>query len=91
MTRQWADPFDDMSDEELDQHIDSLFSRRGRSVGVSLRVPEDLLKRVKREAARAGVPYQTFMKGLIDTAVSRLERRTPGPRRRVRTPRARSA
>ncbi len=74
-TRRWTDPFDDMSDEEFDAHVDGLFSSRPRTVGVSLRVPRDLLERLKREAGRAGVPYQTFMKGVLEAAVSRLERR----------------
>jgi predicted DNA binding CopG/RHH family protein len=71
----WVDPFDDMSDEEFDTHLDELFSARPGSVAVSLRVAPDLLGRVKRQAARAGVPYQTFMKSILETAVSRLERR----------------
>ncbi len=74
-TRRWSDPFEDMSDEEFDAHVDGLFSARPQTVGVSLRVPRDLLERVKREAGRAGVPYQTFVKGLLDAAVTRLERR----------------
>lgn len=44
-TRRWTDPFDDMSDEEFDAHVDALFSARPRTVGVSLRVPHDLLER----------------------------------------------
>ena len=78
----WTDPFDEMSDEEFDEHIHQLFSERPRTVGVSLRVPPDLLERVKRQAARAGVPYQTFMKGVIEAAVARLEGRPGKPRRR---------
>lgn len=74
-TGRWTDPFDDMSDEELDAHVDALFAARPRSVGVSLRVPSGLLERLKREATRAGVPYQTFMKAMLETAVERLERR----------------
>lgn len=84
-TRRWTDPFDDMSDEELDAHVDALFSARPRTVGVSLRVPRDLLERLKREAARAGVPYQTFMKSMLEAAVSRLERRGSSPGRARRT------
>ena len=73
--RNWVDPFDEMSDEEFDAHVDELFSARPGSVAVSLRVAPDLLGRVKRQAARAGVPYQTFMKSILEAAVSRLERR----------------
>ncbi len=78
----WTDPFDDMSDEEFDEHVDQLFSNRPRTVGVSLRVPADLLQRVKRQASRAGVPYQTFMKSVLEAAVARLERRPEAPHRR---------
>lgn len=73
-TRPWIDPFDDMSDEELDAHVDTLFAKRPRTVGVSLRVPAELLERVRRQAARTGTPYQTFMKGMLEAAVDRLER-----------------
>jgi predicted DNA binding CopG/RHH family protein len=75
----WIDPFADMSDEEFDEHVDELFSGKPRTTGVSLRIPVDLLERVKREASRAGVPYQTFMKSVIEAAVSRLERRPSSP------------
>ena len=74
--RDWVDPFDEMSDEEFDAQVDQLFTARPGSVAVSLRVAPDLLGRVKRQAARAGVPYQTFMKSILEAAVSRLERRT---------------
>jgi predicted DNA binding CopG/RHH family protein len=65
-----------MSDEEFDAYVDEVFSARPKTVGVSLRVPSDLLMRLKRQAERAGVPYQTFMKSVLEAAISRLERRT---------------
>jgi len=77
----WTDPFEDMSDEEFDEHIDALFSERPRTVAVSLRVPNDLLERLKRQAKRAGVPYQTLMKSVLESAVARLERREPSRER----------
>jgi predicted DNA binding CopG/RHH family protein len=64
-----------MSDEEFAAQVDQVFSARPGSVAVSLRVAPDVLGRVKRQAARAGVPYQTFMKSILEAAVSRLERR----------------
>jgi predicted DNA binding CopG/RHH family protein len=73
----WTDPFEDMSDEEFDEHVGALFSERPRTVAVSLRVPNDLLERLKRQAQRAGVPYQTLMKSVLESAVARLERREP--------------
>jgi hypothetical protein len=72
--RSWVDPFDGMSDEEFDAQVDQLFSAQRGSVAVSLRVAPDLLGRVKRQAAQAGVRYQTFMKSILEAAVSRLER-----------------
>jgi predicted DNA binding CopG/RHH family protein len=80
----WTDPFEDMSDEEFDEHVDALFSERPRTVAVSLRVPNDLLERLKRQAKRAGVPYQTLMKSVLELAVARLERREPSRERRAR-------
>jgi len=74
-SRNWVDPFDEMTDDEFDAEVVRLFSARSGSVAVSLRVAPDLLGRVKRQAARAGVPYQTFMKSVLEAAVSRLERR----------------
>jgi predicted DNA binding CopG/RHH family protein len=79
----WTDPFDDMSDEEFDEHVESLFSERSRAVAVSLRVPADLLGRLKRQASRMGVPYQTLMKSVLESAVARLERHKPSQRRRA--------
>jgi len=79
----WTDPFDDMSDEEFDEHVESLFSKRSRAVAVSLRVPADLLERLKRQATRMGVPYQTLMKSVLESAVARLERNEPSQQRRA--------
>lgn len=83
----WIDPFDDMSDDDFDAHVEALFSARPKTVGVSLRVAPDLLERVKREAVRAGIPYQTFIKSMLEAGVSRLERRAPSaPRGRKTAP-----
>jgi predicted DNA binding CopG/RHH family protein len=76
VAKKWTDPYDDMSDDEFDAHVEKLFSKRPRAVGVSLRMPPDLLERIKRQAGRAGVPYQTFMKSVVEAAVTRLERGT---------------
>lgn len=84
-TRRWVDPFDDMSDDDFDAHVEALFSARPKTVGVSLRVPPDLLERVKREAGRAGIPYQTFIKSMLEAGVSRLERRGPSASRGRKT------
>ncbi len=72
--RNWIDPFEKMSDEEFDTHVDELFAARPATVAVSLRMAPGLLSRLKRQAARSGVRYQTFMKGILEAGVSRLER-----------------
>ena len=87
VAHRWIDPFDEMSDEEFDAHVDELFAARQSTVAVSLRMPPDLLGRVKREAGRAGVPYQRF----IEAGVTRLERRAPAPKRSRSSSRAREA
>jgi predicted DNA binding CopG/RHH family protein len=74
---QWTDPYDEMTDEELDEYAARSFAKRTGTVAVSLRIAPEQLARLKREAARAGVPYQTFMKGMLEAGLSRLERRSP--------------
>ncbi|MEP6694840.1 MAG: CopG family antitoxin [Chloroflexota bacterium] len=81
----WTDPFDDISDEELDDQVAKLLRSRQSSVAISLRVSRDLLGRVKREAARAGIPYQTFMKGVLEAGIARIERGAPRSKRPTRT------
>jgi predicted DNA binding CopG/RHH family protein len=73
--QKWVDPFDEMSDDDFDAHVGQLFSKRPQTVAVSLRVAPDLLSRVRRQAKRAGVPYQTFVKSILEAAVARLESR----------------
>ena len=80
-THRWVDPFAETSDEEFDAHVDELFAARPATVSVSLRIAPELLSRVRRQAGRAGVPYQTFVKGIVEAAVSRLERGSLGSRR----------
>lgn len=55
-------------------HEHGRFPLHARLAG-SDEVPPDLLGRVKRQAARAGIPYQTFMKSILEAVVSRPERR----------------
>jgi hypothetical protein len=53
VTRNWIDPFEKMSDEEFDRHVDELFAARPATVAVSLRIAPGLLSRLKRQAARS--------------------------------------
>ena len=70
------DPFDNMSDDELDAELDELLRREPPSVTISIRMPAELLERTKQVAAKGGVPYQALIKRLVDAGVSRLEQRT---------------
>jgi len=38
-------------------------------------MPLELLERIKRLAAKGGVPYQSLIKRLLDSGVSRFEQR----------------
>ncbi len=69
------DPYEGMTDEELDAELDELFRREPGSVTISIRMPVDLLERTKRLASEGGVPYQALIKRLVDAGVSRLEQR----------------
>ena len=90
IARNWIDPFEKMSDEEFDTHVDELFAAHPATVAVSLRMAPGLLSRLKRQAARSGVRYQTFMKVILEAGVSRLERTDSRSSRRA-TPRKRPA
>jgi predicted DNA binding CopG/RHH family protein len=84
VARKWIDPFEKMSDEEFDTHVAELFAARPATVAVSLRMAPGLLSRLKRQAASSGVRYQTFMKGILEAGVSRLERTDSRSSRRAK-------
>jgi predicted DNA binding CopG/RHH family protein len=70
----YPDPYEGMSDEEVDEELDRLFGEhRAKTVVVSIRMPEELLTRVKRLAEARKTPYQTLLKRVLDSAVSRIE------------------
>src|SRR5437870_5708140 len=66
------DPYDNMTDNELDAELDELLRREPPSVTISIRMPAELLERTKKMAAAGGVPYQALIKRLVDAGVSRL-------------------
>jgi predicted transcriptional regulator len=66
----YIDPSEGMGGAELEP----LFSKhRARSVLVSIRMPEELLLRVKRLAQARETRYQTLMKRILETALSQIE------------------
>ena len=68
------DPYDGMTEAELDAHFAQLFEQKERTVPVTLRMPEDLLRRTKRLAEARRVPYQRLIKQVLDAAVTRMEK-----------------
>lgn len=64
-----------MTDEELNAELGDLPRREPVSVTISIRMPVELLERTKRLAGESGVPYQSLIKRLVDSGVSRLEQR----------------
>ena len=68
------DSYEGMTDAELDAHFAELFERRERTVPVTLRMPEELLRRTKRVADARQMPYQRLIKQILDAAVTRIER-----------------
>jgi hypothetical protein len=78
------DPYEGMSEDELDRHFAEVLGRRGpASVTISVRMPAELLERTKRLATKEGLGYQTLIKRLVDAGVTHMEYRDkPQDRRR---------
>lgn len=78
------DPYDTMSDEELDVYVAGLFAERSAPTrSITVRMPEDLLNRLQQLAAKQHMPYQRLMKLMLEDSVSRLERRVAMSERRA--------
>lgn len=78
------DPYDAMSDEELDAYIARLFEERsGPSRSITVRMPEDLLNRLQQLASKQHMPYQRLMKRMLEESVSALERGVATSERRA--------
>lgn len=70
---QWSDPYDRMSDKELEEHLLALAAGqppvRGAAAGsvvISLRMPQELLDRLRAAADLRGEGYQTLMKRWLE-------------------------
>jgi len=50
------------------------FEFQPKSERVNMRLPEPLLKAVKASAAKAGVPYQRFIRQALEVAVQKRKR-----------------
>ena len=83
----FPDPYEGMSDEELDRHFSELITdNRRRQRSISIRFPDELLDELRRFAGELGLPYQTLIKRLLEQDVARL--RTHATAVSPRAPRA---
>jgi predicted DNA binding CopG/RHH family protein len=70
----YADPYEPMGDAAVDEEVVPLFAKhRPKSVLVSIRMPEELLERVKRLAQARETRYQTLLKRILEAALSQIE------------------
>ncbi|MGH7490513.1 MAG: CopG family antitoxin [bacterium] len=67
------DPYDGMSDKEFEAEVvAALAAAKERQKAISIKLPEALLERTREEARRRGVPYQTFIKILLERSLDRI-------------------
>jgi len=70
----YQDPYEPMGDSAVDERLVPLFAKhRQKSVLVSIRMPEELLVRVKRLAQARETRYQTLLKRILEAALSQIE------------------
>ncbi|HEX6537959.1 MAG TPA: CopG family antitoxin, partial [Candidatus Dormibacteraeota bacterium] len=72
-TARFPDPYEGLSDDELDRHFSELIAdNRQRQRSVSIRFPDELLEELRQIADQLGVRYQTLIKRLLEQDVARL-------------------
>ena len=59
----------DLTEYDLSEFRTVLFEFQPKSERVNMRLPKTLLDAVKASAARAGVPYQRFIRQVLEAAV----------------------
>jgi predicted DNA binding CopG/RHH family protein len=67
------DPYEGLSDDEV---FDDFFKalQRERLKQISIRLPESMIERTKALARERNVSYQTLIKALLESALSRFDR-----------------
>ena len=60
----------DLSKYDFSDMVPMRFELKRKDTSISLRLPEALLNEVRKYAARAGIPYQRFIRQAIERAVS---------------------
>src|SRR5260370_2336671 len=68
----------DLTAYDLSQLRTVLFEFEPKSERVNMRLPKSLLDAVKASAVKAGVPYQRFIRQVLEAAVGNPSRRRPG-------------
>jgi hypothetical protein len=69
------DPYEGMGGDEFVAEVEAaIVAARKHQRAISLRLPEELLERTKAEALQRGLPYQTFIKVVLEKSLDRLDR-----------------
>jgi predicted DNA binding CopG/RHH family protein len=68
----------DLTDYDLSGLRTILFEFQPKSERINMRLPKPLLDAVKASAVQAGVPYQRFIRQVLEAAVRDPPRRSPG-------------
>ena len=69
-----------MTGDEFVAEVEAAFTAaRKHQRAISLKLPEELLERTKAEASRHGLPYQTFIKVVLEKSLDHLSRRGRRP------------
>ncbi len=72
----------DLTEYDLSEMRPIRFEFQPKSERVNMRLPRQLLDAVRASAAKAGVPYQRFIRQALEEAV---ERKRTRPRREIRS------
>ena len=73
MTDEQAEEFvenADLTEYDLSVFRPAHFEFEKKTARVNMRLPESLLRAVKREAQRRGIPYQRFIRQVLEQAIA---------------------
>jgi predicted DNA binding CopG/RHH family protein len=66
-----------LTEYDLSEMKTMRFEFQPKSERINMRLPSGLLRAVRARAARAGVPYQRFIRQTLEAAVHPRKKRTP--------------
>lgn len=64
----------DLSELDFSQFKRVHFELQSKDARVNMRLPRGQLERVKTEAAKRGIPYQRFIRDLLERGLATLEK-----------------